>query len=188
VIASDAMRTLLRFVGLALLLTGGAARAEVTDTRENGFVIQTTVMADNAPAKVYRDLFRVALWWDPAHTWSGSAKNLRIEAKAGGCFCEKLADGGSVQHGRVIFAQPAKLLRLEGGLGPLQDMAVSGILTFALAPDGPGTRITMTYRVAGTLTMDSAKLAPLVDQVMGIQLRRLGDFTSGRPVGQSPAK
>ena len=31
----------------------------------------------------------------------------------------------------------------------------------------------MTYRVAGVLTMDSAKLAPLVDQVMGIQLGRL---------------
>jgi hypothetical protein len=88
-----------------------------------------------------------------------------------------------VQHAQVVFAQPGKVLRLEGALGPLQDMAVSGVLTFALAPDGPGTRITMTYRVAGILTMDSAKLAPLVDQVMGIQLGRLRDFASGRPVG-----
>lgn len=182
------MKTPLRFVSIALLFIASAVRAEVSDTREGGFVIQSTVMADNAPARVYRDLFRVAHWWDPAHTWSGSAKNLRIDPKAGGCFCEKLADGGSVQHGRVIFAQPAKLLRLEGSLGPLQDMAVSGVLTFALAPDGSGTRITMTYRVAGILTMDSAKLAPLVDQVMGIQLRRLRDFASGRPVGQSPPK
>ena len=86
---------------------------------------------------VYRELGQGRRWWDPAHTWSGSARNLKLEPKAGGCFCEKLADGGSVQHGRVIFAQPGKLLRLEGALGPLQDMAVTGVLSFNLAPDGP---------------------------------------------------
>ena len=31
----------------------------------------------------------------------------------------------------------------------------------------------MTYRVAGALTMESAKLAPIVDHVMGVQLGRL---------------
>ena len=158
-------------------------QADVKDTRENGFVIEATVMADASPAAVYRQLVRVADWWDPKHTWSGSARNLKLEAKAGGCFCEKLADGGSVQHARVIFAQPGKLLRLDGALGPLQDMAVSGVLSFNLAPDGPGTRINMTYRVAGVLAMDSAKLAPLVDQVMGIQLGRLRSFASGAPAG-----
>jgi uncharacterized protein YndB with AHSA1/START domain len=179
------MNTRLPLVTLSLLLSASAAEAEVSETRENAFVIQSIVMADNPPAKVYRDLVRVAQWWDPAHTWSGSAKNLRLEPRAGGCFCEKLPEGGSVQHGRVLFAQPGKLLRLEAALGPLQEMAVSAVLTFSLAPDGPGTRITMTYRVNGSLTMDSAKLAPGVDQVMGIQLRRLRDLASGRPVGSS---
>ncbi len=75
-----------------------------------------------------------------------------------------------MQHGRVIFAQPGKLLRLEAALGPLQDMAVTGVLSFHPGAGRSGTRINMTYRVAGALTMDSAKLAPLVDQVMGIQL------------------
>jgi uncharacterized protein YndB with AHSA1/START domain len=159
------------------------ADAEVRETRENGFVIESIVLAEASPEAVYRDLTQVARWWDPKHTWSGSAKNLTLKPKAGSCFCERLANGGSVQHAQVVFAQPGKMLRLEGALGPLQDMAVSGVLTFALAPDGPGTRITMTYRVAGILTMDSAKLAPLVDQVMGIQLGRLRDFASGRPVG-----
>jgi uncharacterized protein YndB with AHSA1/START domain len=162
--------------------SAGLARAEVRETREGAFVIETTMMADAAPASVYRDLIRVALWWHPEHTWSGSTRNLKLDARAGGCFCEKLPGGGSVQHGRVVFAQPGKQLRLEAALGPLQEMAVAGVLTFVLAPDGPGTRITMTYRVAGQLTMDSAKLAPLVDQVMGIQLGRLRDFASGRPV------
>ena len=174
-----------RFLLPVLIIAFGLVspvQADVKDTRENGFAIEATVMADASPAAVYRQLVRVADWWDPKHTWSGSARNLKLEPKAGGCFCEKLADG-SVQHARVIFAQPGKLLRLDGALGPLQDMAVTGILSFSLAPDGPGTRIKMTYRVAGVLSMDSAKLAPLVDQVMGIQLGRLRTFASGAPAG-----
>jgi uncharacterized protein YndB with AHSA1/START domain len=86
----------------------------VRETRDGAFVIESTVTADAPPASVYRDLIRVALWWNPEHTWSGSARNLKLSPSAGGCFCEKLVDGGSVQHGRVIFAQPGKLLRLEG--------------------------------------------------------------------------
>jgi uncharacterized protein YndB with AHSA1/START domain len=169
-------------VSLALVLAA-TSRAEVKDTRENGFVIEATVTAEASPAVVYRKLIRVQDWWDPKHRWSGSARNLKLDAKAGGCFCEKLADGGSVQHARVIFAQPGKTLRLDGALGPLQDMAVTGVLTFTLAPEGPGTRIKMTYRVGGSLSMDSAKLAPAVDQVMGIQLGRLRSFASGAPAG-----
>jgi uncharacterized protein YndB with AHSA1/START domain len=178
------MNTLTLISALAITAAiSTAAYAEVRETRENGFVVESIVLAEASAATVYRDLTQVARWWDPKHTWSGSVKNLTLKPKAGGCFCEKLANGGSVQHARVVFAQPGKVLRLEGALGPLQDMAVSGVLTFALAPDGPGTRITMTYRVAGILTMDSAKLAPLVDQVMSVQLGRLGAFASGRPVG-----
>jgi uncharacterized protein YndB with AHSA1/START domain len=178
------MKTLLLCCALTLgLATAGSSRAEVRDTRENGFVIEASVMAEASPSVVYRQLINVSGWWDPKHTWSGSAGNLNLDPKAGGCFCEKLADGGSVQHGRVIFAQPGKLLRLDAALGPLQDMAVTGVLSFNLAPDGAGTRINMTYRVAGVLTLDSAKLAPLVDQVMGIQLGRLRSFASGGPAG-----
>ena len=167
---------------IALALTAPAL-AEVKDTRDNGFTIEATVMAEASPAVVYNRLVKVAGWWDPKHTWSGSAGNLKLDPKAGGCFCEKLANGGSVQHARVIFAQPGKLLRLEGGLGPMQDMAVTGILSFTLEPDGKGTRIRMTYRVAGMLGMPAAQLAPGVDKVMGIQLDRLRAFAGGAPAG-----
>ena len=177
------MNTLLSIASILALGLALPTQAEVTDAREDGFTIETTVLADASPAVVYTRLIKVAGWWDPKHTWSGSASNLRLEPKAGGCFCEKLADGGSVQHARVIFAQPGRLLRLEAGLGPMQDMAVTGILSFTLEPDGKGTRIRMTYRVAGMLAMPSAKLAPAVDQVMGIQLARLKTFAGGAPVG-----
>ena len=150
------------------------------------FMIESVVTTTAAPTAAYAALTRkVSQWWDPAHTWSGSARNLSIDARAGGCFCEKLGQGGSVQHARVIWAQSGKILRLEGAFGPLQDMAVSGVLTFKLAPEGTGTKLTLTYRVAGAFTMDSAKLAPLVDQVLTLQLKRLGEFAD---TGKTPAK
>jgi hypothetical protein len=164
---------------LALALTC-AAGAEVQETREGYFATQSVILVDLAPAAAYRALIKVPEWWDPAHTWSGSSRNLTLQGRAGGCFCEKLKDGGSVQHARVLFAQPGQVLRLEGALGPLQDMAVTGVLSFALAPDGPGTRITMSYRVGGALTMESAKLAPLVDQVMTGQFERLRKYANSK--------
>jgi uncharacterized protein YndB with AHSA1/START domain len=165
------------FLCAALLLVG-TANAEVRDTRDGAFRIETSVSSSAPPAAVYAALGKVAKWWDSAHTWSGSARNLNLELRAGGCFCEKLANGGSVQHARVIFAQPGKMLRLTGALGPLQDMAVTGVLTFTLAPEGTGTRITMSYGVSGSLSMEAAKLAPLVDQVMGGQLERLRGYAN----------
>ena len=149
------------------------ARAEVREIRENAFTIEATALTNASPAEVYRALGTVSEWWDPEHTWSGASKNLSLQLQAGGCFCEQLADGGSIQHGRVIYAQPGVVLRLDTPLGPLQEMPVTGILTFNLASQGSGTKITMTYRVAGGLTMESSKLAPIVDFVMGVQLGRL---------------
>lgn len=130
------------------------------------------VVAARAPEDVYRLLVKPERWWDGAHTYSGAASNLRMDARAGGCFCEKKGRG-SIEHGRVIYADPGKLLRLDAALGPLQDMAVTGILTFKLEPDGGGTRITMTYRVAGALTIKGSQLAPAIDKVMTGQLNRL---------------
>ena len=167
-----------RLLGCIATVVAGAANAGVSETGAQNFTIETVILAEARPAKVYADLVRPQLWWHPDHTWSGSSRNLKMDARAGGCFCEKLGNGGSVQHGRVVFAQPGKLLRVEGALGPLQEMAVSGVLTFTLAPDAGGTRISMSYRVSGALTMDAGKLAPLVDSVMTQQLQRLRDFTA----------
>lgn len=174
------MNNVHRLSALAVLGLAANAQAAVQEVKEGAFTTQSVVLVELEASAAYRAVTQLAAWWDPAHTWSGSAKNLTLEPKAGGCFCEKLAGGGSVQHARVVFAQPGKLLRLSGALGPLQDMAVTGVLSFALAPDGPGTRITLTYRVSGALTMDAAKLAPGVDQVLNGQLQRLRDHANSR--------
>ncbi len=169
----NTFRLVLLILSLAASSTGAAAVAE---TREGYFKTESVVLVDLPPAAAWRGLIRVPAWWDPEHTWSGAARNLSLDPRAGGCFCEKLSEGGSVDHARVIFAQPGKLLRMDGALGPLQEMPVTGVLTYTLAPDGPGTRITMTYAVAGAMSLDAAKLAPLVDQVLAGQLERLRNY------------
>ncbi len=168
------MRTTAAVLALCLaLVTVDTVRAEVRDIRENAFTLEATANSSASPGEIYRAFGTVSEWWDAEHTWSGSSKNLSLQLQAGGCFCEQLPDGGSIQHGRVIYVQPGAMVRLDAPLGPLQEMPVTGILTFKLAPQGAGTRITMTYRVAGGMTMESAKLAPIVDFVMGVQLGRL---------------
>ena len=167
-------RTIVFLLGAGLAVSGPQALwAGVTESRETAFSIQSTVTIKGPPATVFRELGEVSRWWHPEHTWSGSASNMSLQMQAGGCFCEKLPDGGSIQHGRVIYVQPGVMLRLDSPLGPLQEMPVTGVLTFKLEPAIGGTLVTMTYRVSGALTMESAKLAPIVDSVMTTQLERL---------------
>jgi uncharacterized protein YndB with AHSA1/START domain len=171
--------------GLALTCLGAnLASGAVTETHADGFAMESTATTRATPAAVYAALGKPGAWWHPEHTWSGSARNMSLQLQAGGCFCEKLAGGGSVQHGRVIFAQPGSQLRLDAALGPLQDMAVTGVLTFKLAAQDGGTLITMSYRVSGALTMEAATLAPVVDQVMGIQLGRLKAYSDSGKINK----
>jgi hypothetical protein len=75
----------------------------------------------------------------------------------------------------VIYVDREKLLRLTGALGPLQEQALTGTLTWALEPAGEGTKLTATYRVAGHAEFEGGlpALAPLVDRVLGEQMERL---------------
>jgi uncharacterized protein YndB with AHSA1/START domain len=153
--------------------------AAVKESADDRISIESVVMAERSPEQMYQLLVKPQRWWDGAHTYSGAASNLRLDARAGGCFCER-AGRGSIEHGRVVYADPGKLLRLDAALGPLQEMAVTGVLTFKLEPDAGGTRITMTYRVAGALAMKGGKLAPAIDQVMTGQLNRLAAVAAAR--------
>jgi hypothetical protein len=64
--------------------------------------------------------------------------------------CQARRDEIHGVHGRVIYTQPGGMLRLDTPPGPLQEMAVTGVLTFRLTPQDGGTLITMSYRVSGT--------------------------------------
>jgi uncharacterized protein YndB with AHSA1/START domain len=150
------------------------ARAEVTDSAPDGFSLRHTVEVDASAAGVYRALTKqVGKWWHPDHTFTGDAGNLRIEARGGGCFCEKLDDGGEVQHLQVVYAEPGKLLRMSGGLGPLQQVAVAGSLAFTLTESEGSTQVELMYTVAGYRPGGLADWAGPVDGVLGVQMRRL---------------
>jgi uncharacterized protein YndB with AHSA1/START domain len=123
-------------------------------------------------AKAWAALTDLKTWWDKAHTWSGDAANLSLEAAPGGCFCEKLAGGGGVRHMTVVYVDPGKLIRLTGGLGPLQDMAVAAVMTLKLTEAQGKTTLEATYKVGGYAPTGLAALAKPVDGVLAAQFAR----------------
>lgn len=165
-----------------LLFAATAAQAEVRP-REGGVDVSTTVEIAASPERVWAELARPADWWNPQHSWSGSAANLSLEPRAGGCFCERLA-GGSAQHGQVIYAQPNRVLRVFGSLGPLQELGVAGALTWKIEPAGQGSRVTLSYVFGGLPDALATQLAPVVDGVIAEQLQRMErQIETGRAEG-----
>jgi hypothetical protein len=82
----------------------------------------------------------------------------------------------------VLLAEPGKTLRMSGGLGPLQELPVTGVLTLTFAPTTGGTRVELIYAVGGYTKDSLAKLAPLVDRVLAEQVMRLKSFVeTGKP-------
>ncbi|MEM7280361.1 MAG: SRPBCC domain-containing protein, partial [Pseudomonadota bacterium] len=147
--------------------------AEVMDSADDGFHLKIIVEVDVPRGETYRQFLRVGEWWNSDHTWFGDAKNMYIEPVAGGCFCE--VDGGqSVLHMLVSFVRPGRTIRMLGGLGPLQEMGLQGVMTFQFDDiDGGGTRVTHEYRVTGYAKGGLKGLAPVVDQVQRDQVQRL---------------
>ena len=80
----------------------------------------------------------------------------------------------------VIYVQPGRILRLEGGLGPLQALAVTGVLTFEITTSFPVSKLTLTYTIGGYSPNGLKNLAPVVDRVLGDQLKRLKDYAEGK--------
>jgi hypothetical protein len=162
-------------LALIALLAAGGARAEPGAVSATGFTITHAAALKAAPAQVYEALGRIGQWWSPAHTYSGQAANMTIELRAGGCFCERWGAGNEIEHARVLFVAKDALLRLEGGLGPLQDLAVTGVLTISLkkAADDTGTEMKWVYRVSGAPDPALEKWAVPVDGVLAEQVGRL---------------
>jgi uncharacterized protein YndB with AHSA1/START domain len=166
------MRPALAITLAALALPAAAATSEVSPS---GFLVSLREEVPATPQQAWDTLVQVSRWWDGQHSYSGDAANLSLEPRAGGCWCERWA-GGSVEHGRVLHALPGKSLRLEGGFGPLQAMAVNAVLTFKLEPAEGKTAIVVTYRVRGSPDAGLDKLAPAVDGVMSEQVKHLADL------------
>jgi hypothetical protein len=119
---------------------------------------------------------------------SGNAANLSISLSGEGCFCERLPGGGVVRHMTVIYFDPGKILRLSGGLGPLQSMAVTGTMTFIYNSLNSGTSLTVLYSAGGYAPGGLAKIAVLVDQVLGQQVMRLKSYVESLALKEETEK
>lgn len=177
------MRTILAAIFTSLFLATPAS-AGVESASPSAFQIRAEAEIAANPDKVWRDLTHVERWWSGAHTYSGDAANLRLDPRAGGCWCERWGSQ-SIEHMRVVMVmerEGVRTLRVTGGLGPLQDMGVSGVLTFTVAPHANGAKLTMTYRVAGDAGLNLEQIAAPVDGVLMEQFARLSRLSaSGSP-------
>lgn len=197
------MRRLLSSLATALLLAaplGSAAQAEVVQKSDSGFLIRHSVEVPADSWAAWAALIAPAKWWSAEHTWSGKAENLYIDSQATGCFCELMPvpagapEGtrrGSVEHMHLIHVNPGKVLRMKGGLGPLQSEAADGVLTITLKPTATGTRILWEYSVGGYMRYKVDEIGPAVDAVLGEQIARLGKLlgaVADKPAEAAPAE
>ncbi len=168
---------------LALVMLSGTAAQSAPQVTPNGFLVKFEVSV-NAPAtKVYDALVgQIGSWWNPEHTYSQDAKNLSIDARPGGCFCEKLPDGGGIEHLRVVYVAPPQVVRFAGALGPLQASGVAGSMTWKLTSESNSTRLNVSYSVGGFIAGGFEKIAPAVESMLREQLDRLKQFAeTGKP-------
>lgn len=173
-----------------LPIASAPAWAEVVASTDADFVTRAEADVPAGPFAVWSALIAPAKWWNAEHTWSGKSANLYIDSQATGCFCELLSvpDGapegtrrGSVEHFHIIAVMPGKLLRMTGGLGPLQADPVRALLSISLNPgERGGTRITFEYKVVGLMTLKGGEIAPAVDKVLSEQLGSLATLLGAK--------
>ena len=166
---------------LGSLACAGAAGADVAPT---GFLVRYKLGIAAPVTAVFGSLLNVGSWWSEKHTYSGDSKNLSLEARAGGCFCEKLANG-SVEHMRVVQLRANEMLRLAGALGPLQASGVAGAMTWRLSPAENGSKLELTYSVGGFMPGGFQAIAPAVEMVLREQADRLKRYVeTGAPAAK----
>ncbi len=161
---------------MSILFSATSCWAEVVSTDPNGFQLRHSQIAKKDVAHVYLALVnQVGKWWSPEHTYTGDSANLSLDLKRG-WLIEQLSDGGFVRHMDLVYLAPRKQLRLLGGLGPLQEMAVNGALTIKLTETKEGTKIEWIYNVSGNQSSQLDRLASIVDKVQAEFLNGLVNY------------
>ncbi len=155
--------------------------AEVISVNDSGFALAYEHSVSVSPDEIYNAMTRIGEWWDPDHSWEGNPENLYMDMRIGGCFCEKLSNGGGVEHLHLVYFAPGKEIRLTGGLGPLQGMGMSGTMVWTITPGEEESSVSWKYTVHGH--GDSIRmLAPIVDRVQQQGFDRLIRYiVTGKP-------
>jgi uncharacterized protein YndB with AHSA1/START domain len=162
-------------------LSASPAAGEVVSATSNGFHVRETVQMVVPTDRAYAAFSRLPGWWNKEHTYSGDSANLALALTAGGCFCEKLKNGGGVEHMRISFVDPGKRIVMTGSLGPLLYEATSGVMDIQFERVAGGSKVTMDYRAAGFAEGGAEKLAPIVDSVLSDQMVRYRKFAVTQP-------
>ena len=167
------MRTLLLLLCLTLSCS---LHAELVSKDKYGFEVKIEKTVPVSTAVAYQQFLQVGQWWNGDHTWFGQSKDLYIEAKAGGCFCEKSGDKQAL-HMLVSYVDPNNELRMIGGLGPLQSMGVHGGMVWQFKKiDDSNSKIIFIYKVVGRMEGGLDKLAPVVANVLELQVNGLANI------------
>jgi uncharacterized protein YndB with AHSA1/START domain len=157
-----------------LVAITGSTSAAVIDVAASGFAVKNEVAVNASPDAVYAAVLHdIGRWWNGKHSYSGDSTNLSIDARPGGCFCEKLPGDGGVEHAKIIALIPNSLIRMSGALGPLQASGLTGTLTLKFTPANGGTKAEMAYSVGGYMEGGFQPVVAAVDGVLRDQLERL---------------
>ena len=160
-----------------LSLTAGAASAEVTSRSDAGFSLSYERAVAASDEAILAAIARPAAWWSDAHTYSGSASNISVDLRPGGCWCEALP-GGGVKHAEAVLVWPEqRMVRFDAPFGPLQSIGADAVLTmtWAEAADGPARTLKWSFVVTGP---GAGAMAEAIDGVMSEQFGRLAAHLS----------
>ena len=167
------------FLLVGLLVFSTPAAAEVVSASSNGFEVEESVSLVVPVPQAYSAFSRLGSWWSDEHTYSGKAANIQLMLRPGGCFCEAIPEGGGgVEHMRVSVVQPNERIVMSGALGPVLYEAAAGVMDVRFERIAGGSKVTMNYRAAGFAKGDAGKMAPLVDKVLGEQMKRYRAFAA----------
>lgn len=164
------------FVSMVLLIFAvvKTSHAQIVDFHPAGFTVEHVIELNADTKLAFEKLSKISEWWDPNHTFSGNAKNLSLDLKPGGCWCETLPEGGFAKHAEVIRLITNSSIILNGALGPLQDLGFQGNLGFYFSTTlSNKTLLKLRYSVVGHTPDNAHQLAQAVDQTLLAQLMRL---------------
>ena len=161
----------------ALSLAAGAASAEVTNRSDAGFSLSYERAVAASDEGILAAIASPAAWWSDSHTYSGSASNISVDLRPGGCWCEALP-GGGVKHAEAVLVWPEqRMVRFDAPFGPLQSIGADAVLTmtWAEAADGPARTLKWSFVVTGP---GAGAMAEAIDGVMSEQFGRLAAHLS----------
>lgn len=156
----------------AIAMSAAPATAGIIISAPDHYILKHEAVSTLTPDALWQKLIEPANWWHPDHTYSGDAKNLSLDANAGGVWREDWPDG-SVEHGRVLLVLENKQLRLNAPFGPLQETGANVVWTVTISSGDDGTKVTFDEVANGTASSNLDELAPAVDFVKTEAINRL---------------